>query len=123
MIQFENCPYCHGPLKKCWCHVPGFVTYKGYTREQACASVGPGWAKLINRLFDSKPEETLVIQVKEKFGGLRFYIDSADDEFFTLINLAEDESYKICEDCGAPGSLNTERSWVRTLCKECESKH
>ena len=119
MSQSKNCSFCGGSLDKCFCDRPGFVTYRGYTRTQALSSVGPGWAKLIDGLFDSKPEKTLVIQVKEKFGGLRFYVSETTEEFFILIDHAEQESYKICEDCGAPGSLNTERYWVRTLCKKC----
>ena len=45
-------------------------------------------------------------QVKEKFGGLRFYYelsncnDKATQEIRNLVNYAEDLSYKICLHCG-----------------------
>ena len=119
MIQFEGCPHCNGPLPKCWCDVPGFVTYRGYTRAQALRSVGQGWAKLIDRLFDAKPQDTVIIQVKEKFGGLRFYTDESTEEFQNLIDEAEEESYKTCQNCGTAGTLNTDRYWVVTLCTKC----
>lgn len=122
MIQFECCPHCNGPLPKCWCEIAGMVTYKGYTRAQALRSVGPGWVMIINKLFDAKPKDTLVIQVKEKFGGLRFYTHESTDEFHNLIDKAEEESYKTCQNCGKAGTLNTDRYWMVTLCTECLNK-
>ena len=57
-------------------------------------------------------------QVKEKFGGLRFYVDNADDYTSGVIALAESMSYRTCEDCGVPGK-QTGRGWIRTLCDAC----
>ena len=55
-------------------------------------------------------------QVKEKFGGLRFYLDSsATEKLHDAIRLAEDESYKTCELCGEPGEPRRE-GWIKTLC-------
>jgi hypothetical protein len=105
------------------CGVPGFVTYRGYSLEEARASVGPGWSRLIEQLFSNKPEQTLVVQVKEKFGGLRFYVSSSTPEFFEVINNAEKESYRICEQCGSPGTPQTPGGnpygWVKTVCISC----
>jgi len=60
-------------------------------------------------------------QVKEKFGGLRFYMTCANDEIFNLIEKAETLSYKTCEECGKPGE---ERNvgWIHTLCDYCHEK-
>jgi len=56
-------------------------------------------------------------QVKEKFGGLRFYMNSATKDIYDLISKAEADSYTICESCGKPGT--TKRgSWINTLCDE-----
>jgi predicted HicB family RNase H-like nuclease len=57
-------------------------------------------------------------QVKEKFGGLRFYMTSGTDEIYNLISEAEAKSRETCEECGKPGE---ERSmpWIRTLCDSC----
>lgn len=54
-------------------------------------------------------------QVKEKFGGLRFYVQAATDKHYNYINFAESMSYHTCEECGAPGKRYTE-GWHRTLC-------
>lgn len=54
-------------------------------------------------------------QVKEKFGGLRFYVQGAIDEHYHYISFAESMSYHICEVCGAPGNRWTD-GWHKTLC-------
>ena len=67
-------------------------------------------------------KDTHVVQVKEKFGGLRFYISHGTDEMFDAIDKAEETSYTICESCGDAGTLRRE-GWMQTLCdkhaKEC----
>ena len=64
-------------------------------------------------------EETLKVpvasQVKEKFGGLRFYVQAATDKHYQYINFAESMSYRTCESCGAPGKTYTD-GWHVTLC-------
>jgi len=64
-------------------------------------------------------EETLkvpvAVQVKEKFGGLRFYVQAATDKHHQYINFAESMSYRTCEECGAPGKTYTD-GWHMTLC-------
>jgi|TARA_R110002110_G_scaffold207138_2_gene419342 hypothetical protein len=57
-------------------------------------------------------------QVKEKFGGLRFYMTYSPDEIFDLISEAEALSYKTCEECGKPGGAR-DAGWIRTLCDYC----
>lgn len=59
------------------------------------------------------------LQVKEKFGSLRFYMTGETEEMSELISDAEDKSYKTCENCGKPSVEQTEGSWVYTLCQEC----
>jgi hypothetical protein len=57
----------------------------------------------------------VAFQVKEKFGGLRFYVNGATDKHWNYISFAESMSYRTCEECGAPGKLYTD-GWHRTLC-------
>lgn len=54
-------------------------------------------------------------QVKEKFGGLRFYVNSAMEKHYHYIDFAEQMSYKICEQCGAAGTYYP-IGWHQTLC-------
>jgi len=64
-------------------------------------------------------EETVKIpvasQVKEKFGGLRFYVQAATDIHYNYISFAESMSYRTCEECGAVGKTYTD-GWYKTLC-------
>jgi hypothetical protein len=58
-----------------------------------------------------------VLQVKEKFGGLRFYVNHKSDAIRQRIEAAIQESFHTCEVCGQPGKLR-EGGWLKTLCDE-----
>jgi hypothetical protein len=58
-------------------------------------------------------------QVKEKYGGLRFYVHNSDDYVLGMIHMAEEMSYRICEVCGKTGSLYKHAGWYKTVCEEC----
>ena len=82
--------------------------------------VGPGWHDILSRLVNDLFElgwDGHVLQVKEKFGGLRFYVGGADEAIHDRIHLAEVASHETCEQCGAPGKLRND-GWLKTLCDE-----
>jgi hypothetical protein len=60
-------------------------------------------------------------QIKEKFGGLRFYYSYKGDrvdEIADLIHGAEERSFKICEVTGEDGELRIKGKgygWLKTL--------
>lgn len=98
--------------------------------------VGLGWLELIKDL-SIKLEELIVkyieenpndewppraVQVKEKFGTLRYYMSSETDEMSKLINKAENDSGNICETCGEVGYRVNDYGWYKTICKTCEIK-
>ena len=60
-------------------------------------------------------------QIKEKFGGLRFYTEGGDEYVVGLVAMAERLSGRICESCGSIGVKNKE-GWIRTLCSICREK-
>lgn len=90
-----------------------------YPRVVDC---GPGWYGLLKDLHNSlvfvDPHYTL-IQVKEKFGGLRFYVLASEPEMerlvFTLVSLYERISFKVCEMTGEPGMLMVKDGVYKTL--------
>jgi hypothetical protein len=59
--------------------------------------------------------QVTVAQIKEKFGGLRFYYDGGDDYIRGLVSMAESWAEKSCETCGAPGTSGG-KGWIKTLC-------
>lgn len=67
--------------------------------------------------FDEE-HQTVAVQVKEKFGGLRFYVNNYDDYVRGAIAMAESMSYHTCEVCGNAG-LTRGGGWIRTLCDSC----
>ena len=78
-----------------------------------------GWFDLIYELSKKlkiASPNTEAVQVKEKFGGLRYYFTSTTEEGAKLIRNAEEKSYHICEVCGKKGVLREDLPWMRTLC-------
>tara|TARA_B110000503_G_scaffold139242_1_gene227203 strand:+ start:4527 stop:4964 length:438 start_codon:yes stop_codon:yes gene_type:complete len=91
-------------------------------------AVGAGWYSILETLCDNiqnhidwKNRETLVVpqvvvaQIKEKFGGLRFYYDGGDDYIRGLVSMAESWADRACETCGSAGKKRN-GGWIRTLC-------
>lgn len=74
------------------------------------------WKSREPRAIPEPIEQVIAVQVKEKFGGLRFYYMGGDDYIRGLENMAESMSYRTCEECGAPGT-STGGGWIRTLCE------
>lgn len=94
-----------------------------------------GWFNLIFRLSErlersarrcyAAPDSTdwpRALQVKEKYGTLRFYAMPATDEFSRLIDEAEKQSARICELCGGRAKLREKGRWYKTLCDPCASE-
>jgi hypothetical protein len=67
-------------------------------------------------------EQVVATQVKEKFGGLRFYYNGGDEQIHGMVRMAEAMAATTCEECGTPGSLRT-GGWIRTLCDKHELEH
>lgn len=67
------------------------------------------------------PKSINITQIKEKYGTLRFYIDSVDPEIDAAIDFAESISEVTCELCGRPGKIN-EGAWLSVRCETCRNK-
>ncbi len=100
-------------------------------------AAGDGWEPLIRRLAEklepiARESDLRAVQVKEKFGELRFYVRSADgarvlpvaisETVRTAINAAEEESRRTCEHCGAAGSYRNFKGWLMVLCEACNGR-
>lgn len=86
--------------------------------------VGKGWHKIIKDL-DSKLQKTdpdyCIDQIKEKFGGLRFYtscLSAAGDE---AVEEAEKLAAKTCEECGCEAERQNLNGWLKTVCNQCKN--
>lgn len=99
----------------------GFFTDRPPITQRGFFSVDNGWLGIIERLISDLIElgwDKQVTQVKEKFGGLRFYINSGNEDIWKRISLAEQASYITCEKCGDLADLRTDIGWYLTLCDE-----
>ena len=83
-----------------------------------------GWFNILNMAcrniqhhLDWKPDIPQVVaqQVKEKFGGLRFYVQGGDEYTNGIISMAEAMSEVTCEVCGEPGETR-HGGWIKVLC-------
>lgn len=111
--------------------------------ENCWVGVGEGWEPIVGKLsrsiqnyinsYNSRQQwmvdqghqltavvipQVTVEQVKEKFGGLRFYYDGGDDYIAGLVAMAEVWAESTCELCGAKGKSRGDLGWITTLCDE-----
>jgi len=105
-----------------------FVNAKG---PRGYMSVGNGWFPLINdlssklekmilKLPENKQKYYKATQIKQKWGGLRYYMNDRTAEMRIVMEDAERESWITCEVCGKPGKLNQQvmGKWVTVSCKD-----
>ena len=98
---------------------------RAITLERYGSSVGSGWHGLIAPIFteinlynkENPHHEMAIGQIKEKFGTLRIHTTWGADYIQGMIEIAEEESAHICEECGARGELVQIDGWWKTLCK------
>lgn len=68
-----------------------------------------------NHKIPKKVPQVVVQQIKEKFGGLRFYYEGGDEHIGGMVRMAESWAHRSCEDCGAPATKQT-TGWIRNVC-------
>jgi hypothetical protein len=110
----------HGDPKEtlmCW----GFECGDGWYNiiNQLCANIQHhvDWAQEQKEKYGRGEgcTQVVAVQIKEKFGTLRFYTNGGDDQIYGMIRMAESMSAVTCEECGAPGKTRG-RSWIYTAC-------
>jgi len=98
-------------------------------------AVGAGWYPILETLCTNIQShidwrvkqgkdcpQVVVEQIKEKFGGLRFYYQGGDDYISGLVSMAESYADIACEDCGGIGKRRS-GGWIRTLCDAHEAEY
>lgn len=78
----------------------------------------------INNIISLMPQDKqlnyYVVQLKEKFHGLRYYMSASTPEINELISAAEDESYLICYGCSGKIEEDFKKAnWTITHCEKC----
>ena len=98
---------------------------------------GAGWKEIVDCTHEKLKyidPDYKIAQIKEKFGGLRYYFDPSFDYgsiqvdiMDDIVRAAEYEASITCELCGVHGKLNgvetrVDHYWYYTYCKECSDK-
>ena len=87
---------------------------------------GNGWYKILDILCsllqwdtdENKYPQVVASQVKEKYGGLRFYTNGENDTQHGMIKFACALSELTCEECGSMTDVTQTSGWIVTLCPE-----
>ena len=88
-----------------------------------------GWYPLLDAVCEVLMERAMAIgtrppqavQIKQKFGGLRFYARHVEDEYmFEAISMAELHSFRLCEITGGPGRLSKSGGSYSTVARGIE---
>jgi hypothetical protein len=82
-------------------------------------SLPEGWHAIYDRLVDeftTMHPRPIVVQAKEKLGGLRVYLDRPHREAQVLINTAMRQAERSCQFCGEPGQPHNAGGYLATLC-------
>lgn len=89
------------------------------TRNWYCME---GWFPLIYEMISElnpyyEFEDAEIVEIKEKFGGMRIWIHPyLDNGSGKILFKYEEKSYKICEMCGEEGRVRKDLDWKMTLC-------
>ena len=71
-------------------------------------------------------DEYSICQIKEKFGGLRWYDNGFPtegyEEYTEWLDKYEELSFKTCIDCGKPAKYFT-RGWITPICEDCAKEY
>lgn len=115
-----------------------------------------GWGEIVRKgckdLMACDTHRVHVHQVKEKFGGLRFYFTEerlppapkylANEDGWgnpedgweyavenharwieEIVGRMEAASFWVCQDCGTTQNVDTRGGWILTLCEPCRETH
>jgi hypothetical protein len=113
-----------------------FEDYQGNPGKVNWYGVPTGWLPIIDKLCGAiqeyidhhvsytkdgqyKPNQVKCSQMKEKFGGLRFYTDGHDEVVDGMIKMAEYWCDHTCQDCSSEEDLGITSGWVSVLCRSC----
>jgi hypothetical protein len=101
----------------------GFAIGKGWWPivESLCANIQShiDWnnqrAEKYPELCYKQVTQVTVAQIKEKFGGLRFYYNGGDERINGMVRVAESWADHTCEECGNKATRQT-RGWIKNVC-------
>lgn len=113
-----------------------FEQYEGNPSMVNWLDLPEGWISVVDKLCEAiqsyidnvtrytegktyKTPQVTCTQMKEKFGGLRFYVNGGDNHTDGMIYMAEHLCSLTCQKCGSEKNIGQTKGWIATLCEEC----
>lgn len=110
-----------------WPGAPEYIPEYDY-EDTELDNMPDGWRKAFGEQMCQEIMDELVandmvdtyriVQIKEKYGGLRWYDDGFTKKGHEIIDNYERLSYKTCIRCGKPATRMT-RGWIMPFCDDC----
>jgi hypothetical protein len=119
---YDNYPYLFSHLEE------DLPRHEQYSIRRFGPSCDDGWFDIINRLCadlealilelpEDERQQYAILDIKEKFGFMSFYMRKATRPMHDLIRKACEETMVVCEKCGAPGTKENNFGWIKTYCR------
>lgn len=92
---------------------------------QISISCWDGWFPLLEEFFQKLAalnQPVQILQIKEKFGGLRIYLSNSNEEISDLVEATIAKANNTCEMCGEKGEVMSSHGWLRCICPACAVK-
>ena len=96
------------------------LTKYGIKQTPGWSDLPTGWIGVVDDLMKDLIDlgwDKDLHQIKEKFGGLRFYIGETTEAINTRIHDAELSCEEVCHDCGSTVDLSSVSYYI--LCRQC----
>lgn len=104
--------------------------FKNFLNQKDTFWIPDGWfdlvynlSKEVNEIRNATPnlndDDCIVVQIKNKFGGLRYYMNDSHPIISELIAIAEDRSYNICTVCGFDSKFRIFTTNSYNYCDTC----
>lgn len=105
-----------------WC-----VARKTRAKDRFEFSINDGWLKVLVDLMEElhlAGWNHCMTQVKEKYGGLCFYISNGNKQLWDIITRYEKLSWNVCERCNSTNDVTVKplSGWFLTLCPLCRAE-
>ena len=79
---------------------------------------GEGWLNLLDIAYDYLPEDLIITEVFQKWGGLKISFEGENEIFEELTDTIYNISQKICEICGKSARQAILDGWETAICRE-----
>jgi hypothetical protein len=89
--------------------------HRGFECGEGWYDLITGLCRMLQMMTEDGAPQVVAVQVKEKFGMLRFSSLGQDERQEEIIEVAEVHSSRLCEVCGNPGQT-VQDQWIRTRC-------